>query len=68
MTAMIKSDALAFEHLPSFFGQVFCAVYKKCKKKKKKVTFVGVKENLIGHAVKSKCNTLLVSRKEQQNT
>lgn len=37
-------------------------------KKKKKVTFVGVKENLIGHAVKSKCNTLLVSRKEQQNT
>lgn len=68
MTTLIKSDALAFEHLPSFFGQVFCAVYKKCKKKKKRVTFVGVEGNLIGHAVKSKFNTLLVSRMEQQNT
>lgn len=67
MTTMIKCDALAFEHWPSLFEQVFSAVYKKMKKKKR-VTFVGVEEDLMGHALKSKCNPLLVSRKEQQNT
>lgn len=38
-------------------------LHKKCSK----VTFVGGEENLIRHAVKPKCNTPLVSGKEQKN-